>query len=258
MEYIFDEYTSLNSDIENINDFEANRRASFFINSLIPKKPNIDLKRFGNLQDGGYIYANDFSSDDYLLSLGVENDVAFEKDVELIFSGIDLYDYSINCLPEPLVNSNFYKEKISKNNSDSTSNINKCLSRIPKNKDCILKIDIEGYEWEVFDNISIQDLSRFRQIAVEFHWTEKILNNDAYSLIFSTLSKIIKTHQSVNVHPNNWGKINIIGNMFLPNVLEVTFLRKSSYFFQEYEKNITDELNFPNNKERPEILFPYR
>ena len=258
MTYMFDEYAMLPLNVDNINGFEAHKRADMVIKSIIPKKPSTTLKRFGNLQDGGYVYADDFSNNDYLISFGVENDIGFEKEVESVFAGMDLYDYSVDNLPEPLANSHFYKEKISKDSSDSSSNINKCLSRVPADKDCILKIDIEGYEWEVFNAISFDDLSRFRQIAVEIHWTEKILNDEAYSIISGALSKITHTHQSVNVHANNWGKINVIGNMFLPNVLEITFLRKSSYFFQEYEKNITDSLNYPNNRERPEILFPYR
>ena len=245
-------------DIDNLSSIEARERAKSFINLLLPKTPNILLKRYGSQYDGGYVLADDISTTDYLLSFGVASNVAFEDDISSKVAGMDLYDPNVNMLPHPIPNGRFFKEKITWHSNEDSADIKKCMARVPDKADYILKIDIEGFEWEFFTSVSEEDLLKFRQVVIEFHWIDKILDSQYYEVIKNALIKMNTTHQSVNVHGNNYGDIVQFNDIFIPEVLEVTFLRKNSYTFGHYSEEQYDKLNAPCNPNFIDISFVYR
>lgn len=205
---------------------------------------NIDIVRLGKSNDGGYVLANDFSNNDYLLSMGINDDVSIEKDLEFVLHGIDLYDHTINELPDSINNGRFFKEKVS-------NNISEILSRISSNFDIILKCDIEGSEWEMLETIKESEMLRFRQIALEIHW----ISDELYPGIgapIHVLEKINKTHQLFSIHANNYGPVTEIDGVIVPNVLELSYARKSSYEFYDGQLN-SAELHQKNNPDLPEI-----
>jgi hypothetical protein len=245
-------------DIDNLYNKESRERAKEVINLLVPKTPNVSLKRFGNENDGGYVLADDIASTDFLFSFGVAENILFEDHMSRIVDGIDMYDYSVSGPPYQILNSRFYKEKIGKAADEGFANIKKCFYRSGEKKDYILKIDIEGSEWNFFNHTDIQDLLSFRQIIVEFHWIDKILDNEHYKIIKNVLSKINLTHQSVNVHGNNYGDIVQFVDLHIPEVLEVTFLRKNSYTFSSYNEKEHNKINAPCDPNAIDIDFVYR
>lgn len=205
----------------------------------------VSFCRLGRPYDGGYVVIDDFSANDYLISMGVQNDVSFEKALENRVSFIDVYDFSISCLPEPIANSRFFKEKI-KNNSYSV------LTRAPEDKDLILKIDIEGSEWEFLPSLSHTQVERFRQIAIEIHWLIDTPEIKVPDIPMEVLERLSQTHQLVSIHPNNYGGTVVVEGVVVPQVLELTYLRKSSYSFSGVPGNPA-YLFMPNNPEEKEI-----
>lgn len=204
------------------------------------------FSRIGSHYDGGYVTVNDFSSNDYLLSFGVETNVDFEHSISNIISGMDLYDYSIESVPSHLKNYRFYKEKIGKNS-------HYVFDRVPKEKDIILKIDIEGGEWPFFESLDHEDISKFRQIIMEIHWGIQNEEINSPEIRLDILEKINKTHQIIAIHPNNWAGICYINNIAIPQVMELTFLRKSDYVF--VEGTPPKNLFYPNNPNLYELEF---
>lgn len=232
--------------------YEAHERAKFILDSLTTKKAvSTDFIRYGLADDGGYILANDLSASDGLISFGVGNEVSFEKALEHVVKSTHMYDYSVNGLPQEVSNASFFKEKISA--VDTT--VETALSRMPGAADYILKADIEGYEWELFSTIDSAVLETFRQISVEMHWFSKILNNDWYYRVHAALQKILRTHTPVVKNPNNYRPPKVIGNCFMPEVIEVTFLRNSSYDLQDYEGHAVNQLTNKNSPWAPQILL---
>jgi hypothetical protein len=217
-------------------------------------KENLKLKtpkgknfvRFGRDFDGGYVIIDDLSKDDFLVSMGVFDDVSFEKDTQELVSGVHLYDHTIECLPEKLDNATFFKEKIG-NESHYIFN------RIPENKDIILKIDIEGSEWDFFRSLSDKEMNRMRQIAIEIHWFIPGGEFGVSDCPIDVIQKINKTHQLVAIHPNNNCRTVIVNKkLIVPQVMELTFLRKNSYDFNDYGSNPTSLFQV-NNPELPDI-----
>lgn len=214
--------------------------------ALKTKTPTtVDVIRVGNYCDGGYIIADDISGNDHLVSMGIFDDVSFEKALSNKVSYIDMYDYFIDDLPEPVDNSSFFKEKIG-------SNSHHILDKIPEGMDGILKIDIEGSEWDFFDSLSEEQIQKFRQIAVEIHW----MIDDGEIFIeecpIEIIEKINKTHQLIVVHPNNNADCVVIDDVVVPKVLELTFLRKTDYVFKDEEHKPT-HLFYDNNILKPSI-----
>ena len=202
--------------------------------------------RFGRDFDGGYVIIDDLCKDDFLVSMGVFDDVSFEKDTQELVAGIHLYDHTIDCLPEQLDNATFFKEKIG---SESSHIFNK----IPENKDIILKIDIEGSEWDFFRSLSDEEMNRIRQIALEIHWFIPEGTIGVPDCPIDVIQKINKTHQLVAIHPNNNCRTVIVNKkLVVPQVMELTFLRKNSYDFNDYGSNPTSLFQI-NNPELPDI-----
>lgn len=180
--------------------------------------------RIGSNNDGGYVAVNDFTPDDYLVSFGIADNVDFEKEISPIVNGIDMYDFSIQRPREHVDKSRFYMERIG-------AEAKHIFDRVSDKKDLILKIDIEGSEWDFFENISEDHINRFRQIILEIHWM--IENSQIYvpDCRIDIIEKINRTHQIVAVHPNNWGSVVEIEGVIVPTVLELTLLRKKDYVF---------------------------
>jgi hypothetical protein len=218
---------------------------------------NVDhVCRIGSENDGGYLLVRDFSKSDFLLSMGVAKDVNFELELAEYLSGAHLYDDSIDDLPKMIPDSVFYKERIGANGCTS---ISEAIKRIPQHFDLILKIDIEGSEWEAFDELKTEELKKFRQIVVEFHWFENLVDDQEFSRFLNVLTKLNTTHFVLNAHPNNWGDIINIENIALPSVIEVTYLRRSDYSSHISSKQNVDSvsiLNQPCNPNLPELYLP--
>jgi hypothetical protein len=231
-------------------------RANRILELLSPNGVDSDLVvRHGSAHDGGYIILDDLSNSDFLISMGIGNDVNFELSVASKLSGMHLYDDSILHLPEPISESVFYRERIG-NNEQTT--ILQAIDRAPADKDLLLKIDIEGSEWEAFSRAEIAALERFRQIVVEFHHFEDIEDMDFYQNAIQVLEKLDQTHFVLNSHPNNWGEVLLIDNLVLPQVIEVTYLRKGDYeplrMRREPIRNV-ENLNTPCNPSKPELYL---
>ena len=233
-----------------------------FLKLIQPKIINKNFIRLGSLYDGGYVVVDDFKNTDYLVSLGVDDDINFEKDILSRISGVDFYDNSIAELPENLKNSRFFNETIGKDHTTITQ----CISRIKSESDLILKMDIEGSEWNSLEEINSQSLNRFRQIIVELHDIHNILKikeSDFDLLLYekakNVLEKILKTHLPVHAHINTYGSLRRIANQVVPDVVEITYIRKLE--IKNNYTNVTrpqsEILDMPNDKDHLPILFQH-
>jgi hypothetical protein len=211
----------------------------------------VPYKRFGRDNDGGYILVDDITQNDFGISFGIAGDVSWDQDFMKFASGIHMYDNSIDSLPEHVVDSKFFKETVG-----SDIGLDEAISRADFDKDLILKMDIEGSEIDVLKNCSSESVDRFRQIVVEFH---NIIEYTKDKLVFKDLdnaiSKILQTHLPVWLHANNWGSVEEIEGCIVPDVLEVLFLRRSSYKLVENSSipGQFDKLNMPNKYDSPDF-----
>jgi Tat protein secretion system quality control protein TatD with DNase activity len=101
----------------------------------------LEFIRVGSSNDGGYLLVNDLNKNDFLISCGIGNNFDFEMQLSEKEIAMHCYDNSINMLPRIINNSLFYKLSIGYDIF-----LNEMVEKTPKEKDLILKMDIEGSE----------------------------------------------------------------------------------------------------------------
>ena len=97
----------------------------------------------------------------------------------------------------------------------------------------ILKMDIESYEWDVFQNLPIKNLRQFKYIVGEFHFS----NSNKVKYI-NILKKLLATHQIFHVHCNNCGVIIKFDGYYICKLMEISFIQKEGYNFTEDNNSI--------------------
>ena len=126
------------------------------------------------------------------------------------------------------------------------------LDNLVSNK-ILLKIDIEGSEYEIIDEI-LKCEDKIVCILIEFH------NINAVEELFEKKIKNLKTKfEIIHLHGNNHdGTL----DSNLPITLEITFVNKKYLKGIDGEKYNYDfpieNLDFPNNKLKPDIAFSFK
>ena len=240
--------------VENeFSDIDADRinnlRALFPINLT----KEVVWKRFGSRFDGGYLLIDDVSKSDICISLGVGNHYSFDLDISTRCQEVIMFDHTVDVPEISAHNVTFNKIGISTSPASGFTTLEQILNSIPLESDLILKIDIEGTEWDVFDVITEQSLIRFRQIIVEFHDFFQVGNTTLFNKMSSSLTKLSRTHHLMNFHANNWANFHTIVGVPLPDVIEATYLRRESEDPISYRiVPLNGTLNDPNNQDLPE------
>jgi hypothetical protein len=241
-------------------DFEVHSRIHRLIQNLgsVPSSRVGQMIRFGSENDGGYSIIDDLNTEDVLISFGVGSDISFEKSIEHKIKEIHFYDYSVDSLPCHISNSRFFREKVGIGASEI--NISDALNKFQTTPDFLLKCDIEGSEWEILAHVELSDLLKFRQIVIEFHNLENLINLEDFLQMESVFSKLASTHQLISVQPNNYGEILTLGNVAIPSVFEATYYRKArAQDLQEKETGMDETVEHQNCLNRPPmgLGFPW-
>lgn len=217
------------------------------------------LIRVGSSNDGGYLMAKPMSLFCSVVSLGIADNMDFE--IELInkklVSAIFCFDGSIAKLPAEHEAIDFKSKFIKVNESQDSLSLSQVLAGIDGD-DLILKIDIEGDEWGVLDSLTDSELRRFSQIIGEFHGLGSCNSDQEVGKMAELLHRISVDFHLVNSHANNWASFRIIHGIAIPDVVELTFIKKNVFQpFSESEvlENPNSNLNAPCNPSRPDYLF---
>ena len=180
--------------------------------------------RLGKDFDGGYIIA-DIPNVNYslLIAGGICDDISFEEEFVKKYpnSKCIALDGTINNLPSENENENitFIKKNIGFENSDTVTNLNDIIN---ENKDIIVKIDIEGAEIPWIKSLSDNQINKFEQLVMEFHFpfTDNEIN---------VFDKINKNHYLIHFHGNNCCGTRVHNGVVIPNVFECTYLHKKHF-----------------------------
>lgn len=165
---------------------------------------NCNLKRFGKGGDEGYLMCDNLMSDvQSAYSYGIEARDAWGCEIT---EKLNLTVYQYDCFdltaPKcPTGKTKFFGECI----GDKKATIEKrpfdtLANQISKNGDAkkklLVKMDVEGAEWDALAATPDEQLERIEQIAIEFH---KV--NDPKFL--NVIRKLKKTFYFVHIHFNN-------------------------------------------------------
>lgn len=236
-----------------------------------------DLIRIGRDTDGGYLVSmNDIDEANVLLSFGINDDWSFEKDflklndIRLIAAdasiGLDIFYYRFlksvlffRGISDIKTNYNIYKtfkKFFLKNNREHLKkfvgydfepnfcSLNYFLSFIDKDSKIFFKIDIEGSEYRILDEL-IECQNQILGLVIEFHDFD--LN---YKLIESFMENF-KLH-IIHIHANNCSAISSKNGF--PMTLEVTFSRNEGTINSFVLPHKFDK---PNNPKKEDINLSF-
>ncbi len=182
---------------------------------------DIEKIRVGQLHDGGYFVSKDHLPTDGVICLGVGSDISFEKELQSGSIRTHFYDDSVCQLPEIVNNATFFQTRVGKNGLS----LDEILSR-HNGRSLLLKCDIEGSEWDLFDSATKNTVEAFHQIVIEFHHLQYLYDDKKFDLYERVLSKLGASHIPIHTNSNNFGDIFIMGGSLIPEVLEVTYLNR--------------------------------
>jgi hypothetical protein len=241
-----------------------------FFDAIKPMRAEgIKKVRIGGEADGGYVMLEPkphVDSDGIAFSLGIGDIVQWDLDMAALGYQVFQYDGTIDFPPaaHPLIKFNKFNI-VARDPKQSEKTLETILieNGHTEKSGMILQIDIEGSEWDIFEHINKAAMLQFEQIIVEFHNILPYSENFIQQI--KVLEKINETHQTVHIHGNNFGGLNVVCRegcksiedlFFIPAVIEVTYARKDDKtVFAQEEGIFPTELDKPNNPDWADLYF---
>ncbi len=237
-----------------------------FLKELTPYDiPNSDRIRIGSNGDGGYVLLNRGLQDvEVLYSYGVGTNSDFEMMFCEKYNAIArLYDHTVDTMPFKKDFLYFKKQGVGPEKTKSLNTIENHINENgDNNKKLLLKIDVEGAEWDTLFHIPDAILGSFEQLAIEIHNLHSFcpdyngINLSKFKLDQKTrvIKKINKLFYLYHLHANNYQPLFYINRFKLPNAMELTFVNKKYSKSAERAKTIfPTKFDRPNNPKRADI-----
>ena len=188
--------------------------------------------RVGRDFDGGYVMLDDFAGITAALSLGIADDVSWDEAIAA--RGIEVVQFDPSVPGPPVEHERFHFERLRVAPEDAPGTVS--LARAVADRtapgdgpDLLLKMDIEGAEWDVLAGCDEALLGRFRQILLEFHDLDRMGEEAFGARVHAVFARLARTHLVTHVHGNNCGNFAVVGNVPVPQSLEVSFAARSAY-----------------------------
>ena len=238
-----------------------------------------DLLRIGKDNDGGYLVCkNCINNSDVLISFGISDDFSFEENFQnlknikiLAYDPTVTTNFFLKQFLHSIIklnfikfykklnnyikfkkffkkkNNSFFLNKIGKGGSIEYKHISidKILKLIDNNSKIFFKIDIEGSEYRILEDL-ISHMKNIEGMAIEFHDVdlnvEKIVN-----FVRQFEPKLI------HIHANNWAEY---GENNIPSSIELSFSRNPLFINKNLElPHKLDQKNNPNAEDLKLTFF---
>ena len=212
--------------------------------------------RVGRPFDGGYVMIDAFAGVEAAYSLGINDDVSWDFDIAQHNIDIYQYDHTIDGLPYAHPRFRWQKIGIAAQSSGEMRSLGDLVEQNGHlgSKNLLLKCDIECSEWDSLYHISGSVLSKFSQIVIEIHDLERVGRPDDL-VSRQALKNLTNHHNVVHVHANNYGGHRLVGGIPMPNVIELTLLRKDMGQFVPSQTTFPTPMDMPCNKDWADIYL---
>jgi Methyltransferase FkbM domain len=228
------------------------------IRRLRPRGCAAPLIRVGGDGDGGYLIPDDLAGIEYCFSPGVNRTADFENELANRNIRSFLADYSVEQPPLARPEFVFDRKFIGSRNDETFMTLDDWKQKyLPDYQgELLLQMDIEGGEYEVFLNATIELLASFRIIVVELHSLERLFDRFAFSIMKSCFDKLLSRFYVVHAHPNNCQGIVVHHGIGIPDVLEMTLYNRRRGQPGAYRSDYPHALDIDNCKARPPLTLP--
>jgi len=214
---------------------------------LKPKNINSSKIRLGNHMDGGYIMSevalNKCTS---LFTYGVGHNITYEEDfMQRYNKPAYMFDHTMGMKPFVDGYMHYFDEGLGF--EDRCGDVVEHYDRLNIDGDIILKVDIEGNEYDYFLKANIQKIASITSgLCIEVH---DLSNYKARCACINMLELFEKYFTLVHVHGNNYGPLFSYEGHYVPDVLELSYVNKKLISSEELDTAIypIDGLDAANN-----------
>jgi len=217
--------------------------------------------RIGGAHDGGYVVPDAALDCDAVLSIGIGSDVSF--DLALAERGLPVFQYDHTVAASPVAHERFHFARLGWGPAtrDPFVSLEGMILQLEDAGSVrpLLKFDIEGGEYDVLEAIDPNALAFFRVIVCELHNLSGLTDLTFHTRVRHCLNVLTQHHAPVHLHANNYGVMALVGGVPIPDVLEVSLLRRD-LGVQPYPASdaIPGLLDRPNHPHRPDYcLTPF-
>ena len=196
-----------------------------------PYTTSATLMRVGDEGDGGYVMADHFTTTT-AISIGIGGNVSWDLAMSSRGYSIAMFDPTIAAEPATVPNATFHRIGLGTPVQSAASGLElesleqlRTRTGIPEVENATLKIDVEGAEWDAL--IDIASFDQYEQIVIEMHDLARLSDEDSARNVLAVLANIHSSHVPIHVHANNEAPVVPFGTYWLPEVLEVTYLRRT-------------------------------
>jgi hypothetical protein len=233
------------------------RAFSGLMQPLVPHRATgIEKVRRGGAHDGGYVMLDDLAGIAAVYSLGIGGDVSWDLAMAELGLPVFQYDHTVEKPPAPHALFRFHRQKIGPVH-DSAQQITSLEELLRQNghlgKKVILKMDIDGAEWDVLDHVDGDLLTHFPQILCELHDLNRFIDPAWTARAARVIAKLTRHHRLVHVHGNNYVPPFWNGHADFPDVLEASFALASAYDLVESGETFPGPFDRPNARNLPDI-----
>jgi len=226
------------------------------LNRLHPVIAGPGLIRVGGAGDGGYLIPDDLDGLVGCFSPGVGRVAQFESALVALGIPCFLADASVEGPPVsgPLVH--FEQSFLGPVDAEGYTTLTSWVGRHAPAGDLLLQMDIEGAEWPALLAMPDPLLDRFRMIVVEFHDLDRLFDRTTFQVMAGVFGRLLARFHLVHIHPNNWSGVVRWGDIEVPRVMELTWLRRDRGLATGSVMGFPHALDQPCRPERPELALP--
>lgn len=231
----------------------ADKRLEEFCRLILPVTcEGLTKVRLGDSSDGGYVLLAD-SQAKGVISIGVGTNTSWDQAMAAKGLAVHMFDHTIRRPPQSGAGCFFHRLGLGSESSESLRTLEEIvhLSGLQDAGQLILKVDVEGAEWDALRTV---DLTRFSQVLIELHDLTDLASSRSVQIL-DVLKGIARTHVPVNLHANNYSQLVRFGSFWFPDVVEVTFANRS-LLEGSLEWSLPDDpLNSPCDPRVPDIAL---
>ena len=236
------EFVQIETQRENLRSEEMGNRLNLVedFRDQILASNTIKARRVGRNGDGGYVVPD--LRYDKVVSIGIGLETSFEEDVSISDSRIFMFDHTVSAPSNMPQHAQFYKMGVAEKPGPNFMTFEAIIemAQLNESETSLLKVDIEGSE---YDALYMKNFSQFAVVVIELHHLDKVLYSECFAKFAMLFEKLSNEHHIFHAHANNWGKLFNFGNVVIPNVIELTFIRKN--LIVQNSENDKSELDFP-------------
>lgn len=223
----------------------------------------VTKRRIGGIGDGGYVLLDALVPEQVVMSFGIGPSVTFDFELAEAGHRILMFDHTVDALPGEHPHFSWFHEGVSavSASDEALFSLEHHMAKLPTDAiNPILKMDVEGAEWDSLAATPRACLIRFAQITLEFHHLLDLDQPEFNARVQATLKALALDFVPIHVHGNNFGTIGQTGGFAMVETLEITYVRRDLFETVASTTIYPTEHDTPNFDERPDLqlwFFPF-